>query len=343
MSHRQKELTLMHCVAAYPTANTNLQLNQIDMLKVRYPHVDIGYSTHENPSNFAAVQVAIAKGARVFEKHVGLKNEKYAVNDYSATPNQVREWLKAASEAFDMCGIEGHRYSCSTQEQNDLKSLRRSVYLKSSVVPGDNIDSSMITLAIPYEPGQIQANDLSKYVQLKAKKKLAASEPLFFEDVEVLDKHSKVGEIVQKVRSLLKESGVVVGNRLDFEISHHYGLEKFYLQGCTIINYINREYCKKIIVVLPGQQHPEQYHKLKEETFHLLFGDLQIVLDGVKTDLSIGDIATVERGMKHSFSSTNGAVLEEISSTHYANDSFYIDAAINANKDRKTIITNWMG
>ena len=34
--HREKDLTLLHCVAEYPTANANLQLNQIDLLRERY-------------------------------------------------------------------------------------------------------------------------------------------------------------------------------------------------------------------------------------------------------------------------------------------------------------------
>ena len=49
----------------------------------------------------------------------------------------------------------------------------------------------------------------------------------------------------------------------------------------------------------------------------------------------------VERGQKHSFSSENGAVFEEVSTTHYKNDSFYEDPAITANKNRKTELTLW--
>ncbi|NBO83530.1 MAG: spore coat protein, partial [Betaproteobacteria bacterium] len=50
----------------------------------------------------------------------------------------------------------------------------------------------------------------------------------------------------------------------------------------------------------------------------------------------------IEPGTTHSFFSRQGAVIEEISSTHFANDSFYIDEAINQNKNRKTFITYWM-
>jgi len=41
-------------------------------------------------------------------------------------------------------------------------------------------------------------------------------------------------------------------------------------------------------------------------------------------------------------SSAGGCVFEEISSTHYADDSYYTDPAIAANTSRKTHLTHWM-
>ena len=90
----------------------------------------------------------------------------------------------------------------------------------------------------------------------------------------------------------------------------------------------------------PNQSHPEQYHVKKEETFHILSGDLILVLNGIKYHLKKGDIKTLERGVRHSFTSENGCIFEEISSTHYRSDSFYLDPRI-AEQDpmsRKTII-----
>jgi len=51
----------------------------------------------------------------------------------------------------------------------------------------------------------------------------------------------------------------------------------------------------------------------------------------------------VEKGKKHSFSTKGGAVIEEISSTHWKEDSYYTDPAIARNKNRKTFLTYWMG
>jgi len=72
-----------------------------------------------------------------------------------------------------------------------------------------------------------------------------------------------------------------------------------------------------------------------------LFGDMLVKVDGQEKNLKAGDMLTVERNMPHSFVSTNGCVFEEISTTHYKNDSFYEDEKVVANKERKTEMTFW--
>ena len=90
-----------------------------------------------------------------------------------------------------------------------------------------------------------------------------------------------------------------------------------------MITVINREYCKKLIAVLPKQKHPEQYHQKKEETFHVLYGDVQLYLNGEHQELTIGNAITIQTEVRHSFKTKSGCVIEEISSTHYKDDSYY--------------------
>jgi N-acetylneuraminate synthase len=94
--------------------------------------------------------------------------------------------------------------------------------------------------------------------------------------------------------------------------------------------------------MLPGQTHPEQYHEQKEETFVVLHGRLTLWLDGVEQHATAGDVITVNRGVRHRFRTETGAVFEEISSTHYKDDSFYTDPTIAQNPRRKTWLTYWM-
>ena len=104
--HRGKQLTIMHCVAEYPTPAAHLHIRRIDALRSRYPEVQVGFSTHEPPDETEPVMLALAKGATVFEKHVGLPSEHYSLNTYSANPAQIRNWLEAARRALTLCGSE---------------------------------------------------------------------------------------------------------------------------------------------------------------------------------------------------------------------------------------------
>ncbi len=122
--HRNKHLSLMHCVGEYATRDERLELNQIDLLKQRYPQIEIGYSTHERPDNMDAVKIAVAKGATIFEKHAGLPTDTIKLNAYSATPEQVRGWLSAAQQALAMCGVADARYAFSPGELQTLDDLK---------------------------------------------------------------------------------------------------------------------------------------------------------------------------------------------------------------------------
>jgi quercetin dioxygenase-like cupin family protein len=110
-----------------------------------------------------------------------------------------------------------------------------------------------------------------------------------------------------------------------------------------MLTIVNRDYCKKLLISLPGQKHPEQFHKQKEETFHVLYGSIELELDGQVRTCIPGDVITIEPETRHAFLSKDGAVIEEISSTHYKDDSFYTDEKIATNKNRKTLLSHWMG
>lgn len=340
--HRQKEFAILHCVGEYPTPDEHMHLSQVDFLRARYPDVRIGFSTHENPTNTDIIKLAIAKGATVFEKHVGVATEKYALNDYSATPKQVEQWLQAAQYALLLCGVGHERLPPNSIEAASLRSLRRGVFTKRHFCAGEIISNEDVYFAFPPQEGQFTANDWSKYAVFTASADIAVDAAVTPSNAVRQDIREKVGSIVQSVKKLLADGRVIVPGRAELEISHHYGLERFDQSGMTILTVVNRGYCKKLLLLLPGQQHPEQYHKQKEETFHVLYGDLQIMLDDQLNLCRPGDVVTVEPGVRHAFGTETGAVIEEISSTHFKDDSFYTDEAINANRDRKTVLSYWM-
>jgi mannose-6-phosphate isomerase-like protein (cupin superfamily) len=286
--------------------------------------------------------MALAKGATIFERHVGLGTAAVPLNAYSSTPEQIYRWLQAAEEAWKMCGrSDGKRPAATRIEGEDLRALRRGVYARTAVAAGERLDPANLFYAIPNETGQILANDVSKYTEYYALHDLKAGGAVRFTEVKAVDIRSTVQAIVRQVKDMLKKNKVNLPNKLRFELSHHYGIDRFPEFGVTIIDCINREYCKKILVMLPGQNHPAHLHQLKEETFHVLHGDLSMNLNGREKTFQAGDLVLVERGVNHSFRTNDGAILEEISTTHYKDDSYYENPVIQQTSRRKTELTFW--
>jgi N-acetylneuraminate synthase len=285
--------------------------------------------------------LALAKGARVFEKHVGLAAPGAPLNAYSATPAQVHAWLSAAARALAQCGDETWPVP-SKEETSSLQSLRRGVWAERDIDGGEPVSEANVRFAFPAGPGQLTANEWSKYARFTAREPIPAGKPVLVDRVEVADDREQVLAAVERVKALLKESRIVVPGKSELEISHHYGMERFSEVGLTMVTIVNREYCKKLIVLLPGQAHPEQFHRRKEETFVVLHGEMTIWLDGEARPARAGDVITVQRDVRHRFRSEGGAVFEEISSTHHRDDSYYTDPAIGENPRRKTYLTHWM-
>jgi sialic acid synthase SpsE/quercetin dioxygenase-like cupin family protein len=342
LRHRDKVFSVMHCVGEYPTRDENLHLGQVRLLKKRYPDVEIGYSTHEPPDNLDAVKIAIGMGATLFEKHVGVPTDSIKLNGYSADPNQVRAWLQSAAEGYRMTGTDSERYPFTPLEMQALRDLRRGVFAKKEIQKGERLEAANVFFAIPNTPGQIVANEFSKYTDFVADEAIPVRAPALSANLRSSDRMRQVLQIVGEVKKMLKRSKVAVPGQCELEISHHYGIEKYAKFGLTMITVVNREYCKKIIVMLPGQMHPEQYHEHKDETFHVLYGELTLSLDGVSQLRKANDVIVIPRGVRHEFTTRTGTVIEEVSSTHDRADSFYTDPAISANQSRKTLVTYWM-
>lgn len=155
--------------------------------------------------------------------------------------------------------------------------------------------------------------------------------------------YETVSEIVSKVKIILENSRIIIPDYFPIEISHHYGMDLFSKYGCVIINIINRTYCKKLIILFPKQRHPTHTHYIKEETFHILTGNIELTIDKQHYKLNAGEVFTIEHGISHSFYSESGCVFEEISTTHLTNDSYYEDEVIAQKQltERKTIVTDW--
>lgn len=340
-THKGCNFAFLHCIAEYPAALEGLQLDFIDRMNRRYRDVTIGYSGHENPDDNIAPMLAIAKGAKILERHVGIPTDTIHLNSYSMNPEQTERWVEAALRAKKVCRMgKGNDKYVAQDEIDSLRSLMRGVYAKRDIREGETLTSAEVFFAMPCQEKQLASGEF--------KEGITASKD--YKHNEMIMEQPKITGIgivrnaVHDAKGMLYEAGIALGEDFEVELSHHYGMKHFRQNGAIIINIINREYCKKYIIVLPGQKHPEHAHKIKEETFQVLHGDLDIQLDnGKEKHLHPGDMQTVLRGEYHSFSSVNGAIFEEVSTRHMKSDSYYRDEEVNKLDpiERKTFLKKW--
>jgi sialic acid synthase SpsE/mannose-6-phosphate isomerase-like protein (cupin superfamily) len=336
LQNRRKDFALLHSAAEYDDSRTNGDLHRIDILKERHPDVRYGLSTEGRSEQNLSLIMSIAKGCAVFARTVG-ESADSDQEDYCSVQS-VREWLKAAQLAYDMNSGVGAGIA---SKKDEACLLRRGVFVTREVSVGEMLSNEDVFIAAPAQEGQMTANQWSKYNRVYATSSLKPGNAVLSTNTRIENVRDKVLGIVVAVKEIIQKSNVVIPNGTKLEISHHYGLDRFYEVGAALITLINRDYCKKVIIMLPGQKHPTHLHKVKDETLHILHGDLTVTLGGVTTRHKVGDMIVVEPNDPHSFESSTGCVFEEISSTHRINDSFYTDKKIGGYSDRKTLITYW--
>ncbi len=338
MTHRNVDFALLHCVGMYPVLPEDVQLNCIDKMKNRYPSIAIGYSGHEDPTDMIIPCMAVGKGAKIFERHVGLETDGIKLNAYSTDVNDVEKWVVAILNALKICGNQT-RKNISVDELKSMNELARGCYASRAIMKGEDITRDMVFFAMPCSDGQTTSGHFEE--GMIATEDYAINEGIYEKRDITLAKD--IRSLIHDIKSMLYEAKVILSNEFELELSHHYGLEHFRRYGAAIVNIINREYCKKIIVILPGQRHPIHHHKAKEESFHVLSGTMELSLGDVTKTVAAGEVITVERGVPHAFSSINGCIFEEVSSTHIKNDSYYEDESISKKDllERKTIMKEW--
>lgn len=206
--------------------------------------------------------LAVAKGAKILERHVALPTEKYSINAYSMTPAQADKWVEAVIKARTICATkkENDKY-VSQAEIDSLNSLMRGVYLKHDVKAGDTIGIDDVFFAMPCQEKQMNSGEFNDGIEVS--RNYAANEALF--ETRHITSTKLARSVIHDAKGMLYEAGIVLGDDIEIELSHHYGMKNFRQTGAIIVSVINREYCKKILIVLPGQKHPMHMHKIKRK------------------------------------------------------------------------------
>jgi|TARA_R100000657_G_C4675392_1_gene121016 N-acetylneuraminate synthase len=116
---------VFHTNSTYPSPIEELNLNYINWLKEKYPHVEIGYSGHEY--GLVTTFAAVAMGATWVERHVTLDRTMFGSDQMaSVEPIGLMKLMKGIRDIELSLGHGGPR-TRTTGELSKMNSLRKAV------------------------------------------------------------------------------------------------------------------------------------------------------------------------------------------------------------------------
>lgn len=181
--NRNIPLAINHCVSIYPSDDRELEMNQIDFLRTRFPENTVGFSTHECTDWTSSMLIAYAKGARTFERHIDIDSDGVKVSPYNSLPEQTDTWFKAFHKAKELCGAPGTQKRIPPQKEiTYLDSLVRGVYVSENLPEGHIISDEDVYLAIPLLQGQISCRELMRGEVLRGA--VTKDAPLMIDDID---------------------------------------------------------------------------------------------------------------------------------------------------------------
>ena len=144
------ELSLLHCVLNYPTADENAHLGMITGLRRDYPEIVIGYSDHTVPDDsMTALTTAYLLGARVIEKHFTHDKSLPGNDHYHAMDvDDLRTFVRNVSRVHVMIGSGSEKEPVETEAISRLNA-RRSIVLDADVRAGETLSEEVLTYKRP--------------------------------------------------------------------------------------------------------------------------------------------------------------------------------------------------
>ncbi len=139
-------ICILHCVSLYPANVESVNLNNMVMLKDRFPQHEVGYSDHTIGNEVACAAVAL--GASLIEKHFTLDNTKVGWDNQMATePAEMKMLVEKCKNVYKALGSYDRRVAEDELEQREK--MRRSIVAAIDLSKGHIISENDITAKRP--------------------------------------------------------------------------------------------------------------------------------------------------------------------------------------------------
>ena len=170
----------MHCVAEYPTQQANMQLNQIDILKNKYPDINIGYSDHSG--SLGVIIAAYSLGARVIECHIKLSD--YSFGPDSSASILIDDFKKLVNEIRILEVVNNNQKNKNSLDKNQInlrKMFNKSFYAAIDLKKGMVLTSKNTILKKPVLG--IHVSEHNKIIGQKLIKNVKKDKPIYEKDI----------------------------------------------------------------------------------------------------------------------------------------------------------------
>ena len=174
----ETNITLMHCISAYPAPVETVNLSAIETLRDTF-NLNVGFSDHTLGSEAAIL--AFTLGASMLEKHI--TNDKMREGPdhrFSAEPQILREIVKGIKRVQTLRG-SGEKGTLKSEEAN-RKMGRRSAFTTKIIKKGEKIAQDNFRFVRP-EVG-IPADTDQPLIGRTLNKQLAEGMPIKWDDLE---------------------------------------------------------------------------------------------------------------------------------------------------------------
>jgi N-acetylneuraminate synthase/N,N'-diacetyllegionaminate synthase len=168
-----REVALLHCVTSYPTPPEQVNLRAMDTLR-RLFGGPVGYSDHT--SDHLAVLAAVARGAKLIEKHISLDFNVPNAQDWkvSAGPHDLAKLIGDIRTVEASLGRE--EKAAQPCEQAATHWALKGLYSAVDLAAGDVLTAETIVAKRP--AGGIPAAEFDRVVGRRVARSLRADQPI---------------------------------------------------------------------------------------------------------------------------------------------------------------------